>query len=137
MPPTVGRGTLEVRGPVVGGVLVPDLTAAPGETVLVRSAEPGRVRSRPARTGGHRGPGTADVRVAGRPLAGVPPEERRVLVGHAARDLPLERGTLARAVRYRRPDSDQPIDGVLAARGAGCDSGSAARPGTHHAASRR
>lgn len=105
--------TLEVRGLVVRGASLPDLDVGPGATVLVRSADPVRVETAMRALAGLDA-GSGHVRVAGRSLADVSSDERRALVGHAARDLPLERGTLARAVRYRRPDSTEPIGAVLA-----------------------
>ncbi|MDF9716718.1 hypothetical protein, partial [Nocardioides sp. ChNu-99] len=54
-----------------------------------------------------------EVVVDGWDCGRVAPAVRRRLVGLAAHDVPLERGTLARAVRYRRPDADD--DAVTAA----------------------
>lgn len=46
------------------------------------------------------------VSVAGYRLHDLPTRARRLLVGTAGSDVSLEQGTVARAVRYRVPDSD-------------------------------
>lgn len=49
---------------------------------------------------------TDEIWVAGRNLRGVAPADGRKLVGLATRGTVFERGTLRRALRYRRPDLD-------------------------------
>jgi ABC-type multidrug transport system fused ATPase/permease subunit len=52
-------------------------------------------------------PGTTDeIWVAGQNLRAVPPARGRALVGLATRGTVFERGSLRRALRYRRPDLD-------------------------------
>jgi hypothetical protein len=54
--------------------------------------------------------------VAGRDLRSVAGSERRRLAGYAAKGAFTERGTIARAVRYRRPDLDPNETGEALAR---------------------
>ncbi|MFW6773107.1 ABC transporter transmembrane domain-containing protein [Nocardioides sp. CPCC 205120] len=56
-----------------------------------------------------------EVVVDGWDCGRVGPSVRRRLVGLAAHDVPLERGTVARAVRYRRPDADDAQVGAAVA----------------------
>lgn len=57
-----------------------------------------------------------EVRIAGRNLFPASAAKRRKLVGHAARGLVLERGTVARAVRHRRPDLPAAVTGMALSR---------------------
>ncbi|WP_309080815.1 ABC transporter transmembrane domain-containing protein [Zhihengliuella sp.] len=64
-------------------------------------------------------PDRAECRLGGRDLAAAGARERRLLVGHAASGLPLERGSILRAVRYRVPDAgEDEACAALAAAGA-------------------
>lgn len=111
---------LDVTDVVVDGRPVPDLTARPGARVLVRGRDGDRVRRAllaVAGAGGPEGGDVAWVRVAGRYLRDLSDRERRALVGYAARGQALERGTVARALRYRRPDSEEPVDSLVDAVG--------------------
>lgn len=82
----------------------PDLLAKPGDRIILRTSDPGEttdlfeallaLREEPGLT----------TWVAGRELHSVPGSERRRLAGYAARGALTERGTISRAVRYRRPD---------------------------------
>jgi ABC-type multidrug transport system fused ATPase/permease subunit len=108
---------LRVRDLAVAGRPVPDLDARPGDTVVLRSADPARVAAVLAAVAGLASAAPGTVLVGGRDVHTTPPRRRRELVGLAARDLPLERGSIGRAVRYRRPDSTEPIERVLAAVG--------------------
>jgi ABC-type multidrug transport system fused ATPase/permease subunit len=83
---------------------LPDLSARPGDRIILKSREPGEateifemllaVRLSPG----------LDIRVEGRNLAAAPAAERRRLVGYAVKGAFIERGSIARALRYRRPD---------------------------------
>jgi len=108
---------LQVRGLEVGGRRVPDLDARPGDVVALRSDDPARVSAVLDAVAGLERAAEGAVLVGGRDVAAASSRRRRELVGLAARDQPLERGTVARAVRYRRPDSAEPVDGVLTAVG--------------------
>lgn len=105
----------------VDGTCVPGLVAAPGARVVLRGARDGWVE---AVVGLLAGSGDGDgarsrgsVRVAGQDLGVLEPAQRRRYVGFAARGVPVERGTVARAVRYRRPDARSPVEPELAAVG--------------------
>ncbi|MGI5283128.1 ABC transporter transmembrane domain-containing protein [Nonomuraea polychroma] len=111
-----GEDGLRVIGLHVDGVPVPDLAVpAVSRVHVVGSAD--RVRAVLRVLGGLERPAQGTVRLAGRDLAEIPPEERRRLVGLAAPELALERGTVARAVRYRDPSLTDPVEPALAAVG--------------------
>ncbi|MEY8038769.1 ABC transporter ATP-binding protein/permease [Saccharopolyspora cebuensis] len=93
----------------IGRVDAPGLIAAPGARVVLRSQDPERVDAVLGFLAGVDGRAKAWVRVAGRDLGDRSPTERRSQVGYAARGLAVERGTIARAVRYRNPDSKRPV----------------------------
>ncbi|MPV36483.1 ABC transporter ATP-binding protein/permease [Georgenia subflava] len=104
----VHAGDLAVRS-----MPVRELVAVPGARVLARSADPARESETLAVLAGvTRVPG-AWVRVSGHPLEDLPGARRRLLVGAATSTDVLERGTLARAVRYRDPESTLAIAEVL------------------------
>ncbi|MBK1787219.1 ABC transporter transmembrane domain-containing protein [Prauserella cavernicola] len=103
----------------VGGVRVPGLAAAPGARVVLRGPDRERSAAVLALLAGIDTTARAWVRVAGCDLGGLRPARRRRYVGFAARGLALERGTIARAVRYRRPESDHPVEPELDAVGLG------------------
>lgn len=106
------RRDLAVRGLQVDGVDVPNLSAEPGDRVLVTSGDPQRVQAVLDALAGLR-PHRGDVTVAGQVLGATPGEVRRGLVGAAGRGWALERGTIERAVRYRDPAGDVPVDDTL------------------------
>lgn len=126
-----GRGApvadAEVRGPGevhvhelrVDGVRVPGLIAAPGSRVVLKGPDRERIAAVIGLLAGTEATARGWVRVAGRDLGRLRPAQRRRHVGYAARGLALERGTIARAVRYRRPDSDAPVGPELEAVGLG------------------
>ncbi|MDR7303992.1 ABC transporter ATP-binding protein [Haloactinomyces albus] len=101
----------------IGHVDAPGLVAAPGARVLLHSRHPERIDAVVGLLAGVDAQAKAWVRVTGRELADQPPAKRRRQVGYAARGLALERGTIARAVRYRNPNSKRPIEPVLRAVG--------------------
>lgn len=79
------------------------LRARAGDRIRLESSDP-EVASRVLRDLASPDP-THRVVVDGWPLADLPAPRRRELVGLAAAGQPLERGTVSRAVRYRRPDT--------------------------------
>lgn len=101
-----GRVHLVVPG------LVPDdepLNAGPGARIRLTADDPEAPLRLMRRVVGLDLPpaGSADeVWVAGRNLRAVEPSDGRALVGLATRGTVFERGTLRRALRYRRPDLD-------------------------------
>nr|WP_281372575.1 ABC transporter transmembrane domain-containing protein [Prauserella isguenensis] len=105
----------------VDGTCVPGLVAAPGARVVLRGAREGWVDAvvgllaGSGEGGGARARGW--IRVSGQDLGVLEPAQRRRYVGFAARGVPVERGTIARAVRYRRPDARSPVEPELAAVG--------------------
>lgn len=101
---TESTGGLVIAGLDAGGNLMPQLAAAPGETVLL--ATPDHTLSDEVfhallglRPGTH-------AALDGRPLNAMGPSQRRRYVGYAARGLPLESGQFRRAIRYRVPATD-------------------------------
>ncbi|GAA1393751.1 ABC transporter ATP-binding protein [Luteococcus peritonei] len=112
-----GRGTVHLAQLQVAGRDIPELVARPGEVVVPRSEDPELVRA-VVQAVVHPGAGRgAWLQVAGQDLADLPAATRRGLVGHAAAGLVLERGTIARAVRYRCPESTEEVGPVLEAVG--------------------
>ncbi len=98
-----GPGEVTVRGLVVDGRRLPDLHAAPGDRILLSSADPAKVRAAVRELFGT---GTAGVLgIDGRDYAGTPARARRGLVGLASGHIPLERGSVSRLVSYRVPDA--------------------------------
>lgn len=84
---------------------LPELIAAPGARVVLTGVTEERIGLAMQAIVGDRVLNSWVV-VAGRHLDGMPAQMVRSLVGVAARDVPLERGTIARIVRYRTPDED-------------------------------
>ncbi|MCH1868709.1 ABC transporter ATP-binding protein [Nocardioides sp. CFH 31398] len=78
-------------------------TAGAGDRIRLVSSDPD-VASRVLRDLASPAP-SRRVLVDGWPLGDLPAQQRRALVGLAAAGQPLERGTVSRAVRYRRPDT--------------------------------
>lgn len=110
--PADGDG-LCATGLVVGDAAVPDLDVPPGAVVVLRG-EPARRRAVLDALAGTAPAASGHVAVGGRTLLDATARERRALVGVAAAGWPLERGTLERAVRYRRPDHDGDVADLLA-----------------------
>ncbi|MFC0360250.1 hypothetical protein CYJ76_02945 [Kytococcus schroeteri] len=112
------RGLLHLGGLQDGlGTPLPELLAAPGSRVHVHSTDPERTAHVVDLLVGDEAPADGWAQLDGWDLTAVAPRRRRRLLGYVAADAPLEQGRLSRAVRYRRPDSDDPIDPVLAAVG--------------------
>ncbi|GAA4287298.1 ABC transporter ATP-binding protein [Georgenia daeguensis] len=121
-PPVTARtrsqdGVVHVGDLVVGGAPVPELVALPGSRILVRSADAGREAETLSVVAGVRHAPGAWVRVSGYVLQELPATQRRLLVGAVASTDVLERGTVARAVRYRDPESTASVPEVLEAVG--------------------
>lgn len=81
-----------------------ELLAFPGERILLRCTDAAAAGITDALL--HGSP-HAWVHVDGRDLYSLPANDRRELVGWAARGTTIERGTIGRAVRYRLPRSDE------------------------------
>lgn len=100
-----GRGTIQVHGhcrtklPLAFSARAGDRLRLIGPDAALISATLRKLAS-PDQTGG------LVVVIDGWDHTRLPPRRRRELVGLAGRDTTLERGTIARAVRYRRPDLD-------------------------------
>ncbi|MET3920324.1 ABC-type multidrug transport system fused ATPase/permease subunit [Arthrobacter sp. UYEF20] len=83
---------------------VPDLIARPGDRIILKTSDPGESTELfelllALRTGTQ-----LNTWVDGQDLRSALGSERRRLAGYAAKGSYTERGTIARAVRYRRPD---------------------------------
>ncbi|MBA4083545.1 MAG: hypothetical protein C0493_01130 [Kytococcus sp.] len=106
-PDVSSGGRVVVRGLTVDGVAMPGLLAEPGERIVLRGGAPWHARevftalALPGRDG------CVSVCVDGKDLAHTGPRSRRRRVGYAPVGGRLERGSVSRAVRYRRPDLDE------------------------------
>jgi ABC-type multidrug transport system fused ATPase/permease subunit len=92
---------------------VPELRAWPGQRVRIRSADPAVETKLLETLIGVRSDPDAFTQIDGLSLLDSGGRDRRRLVGYAAAGAYLERGTIARSVRYRRPDLD-PAEGSAA-----------------------
>lgn len=108
VPLAIPVGDVHLAGLEVLGRPVPELVAHPGEVVVPRSSRPGAVDALVAALAHPERQRDAWLQVSGHDLAQLPPAQRRRLVGVADPAIPLERGTIARAVRYRVPESKVP-----------------------------
>ena len=97
-------GGVIVRDLVIDGMRMPDLVAGPGERLVVVGTDPGHVREIFTRLAVPRPDAGASICVDGHDLAHTGPRNRRRRLGYAYVGARLERGTITRAVRYRRPD---------------------------------
>ncbi len=104
---------LRVRGLVVDGVRVPDVDVSPSGRLVLQSSVAARGRAVAETLAGVRRPDAGLVMLDGQDLAALDHRARRGLVGAAFVGWPLERGTIARSVRYRVPDSDLPLGPTL------------------------
>jgi ABC-type multidrug transport system fused ATPase/permease subunit len=109
------HGVVHIADLTVRGRAVPELVALPGARVLVRSTDVGREGEVLAALAGVLPAPGGSRRVSGYSLEELPATQRRLLVGAAASTDVLERGTVARAVRYRDPDGTAPVAEVLEA----------------------
>jgi ABC-type multidrug transport system fused ATPase/permease subunit len=83
---------------------VPPLSAGSGSRIRIRSADPAAETKALETLIGIRTDPHAMVVVDGKPLLASGSRTRRKLVGFAAAGMYVERGSIARSVRYRRPD---------------------------------
>jgi hypothetical protein len=83
---------------------VPDLVAEPGDRIILKTSDPGETTELFEMLLALREAPESNTWVAGRDLRSIPGSERRRLAGYAPKGAFTERGTIARAVRYRRPD---------------------------------
>jgi len=114
-----GEADLVVTGLVLDGrpdVEVPPLYARAGDRVVAEATDRARSSAVLSVLGGVGRPMAGTVTVAGHDLATALSRERRELLGYAAQGMRLERSTIARAVRYRRPASEQQAVGDLLTR---------------------
>lgn len=108
-----GRAGVKIGSMVVQGHRVPMLQAAAGDRVHVRSHDPGRLhpvlqgvlsgQNSPAEPG--ESVPALQMVVDGYDYTLAPGRQRRRLLGHASARVPLERGTVARAITYRKPSA--------------------------------
>lgn len=108
-----GRNGLRIRRMVVQGQRVPLLQAGAGEVIQITSHDPGRIQpflmnllagQNTAAEPGGQVPGLEMV-VDGYDYTRAPGRQRRKLLGHASVRVPLERGTVSRAITYRNPQA--------------------------------
>lgn len=110
-----GRGTVQVCG--LSGTGDPDmLCARAGDRVLLVAQDADRISEVMRQIAAPSPADGLEVVIDGWSHGRLEARRRRELVGLAARDVPLERGTVARAVRYRRPDLDQAAASATMAR---------------------
>jgi ABC-type multidrug transport system fused ATPase/permease subunit len=83
---------------------VPPLSAGPGARIRIHSADPAAGTRALETLVGIRSDPHAVAMVGGRHLLEGGSRTRRKLVGYAAAGMYVERGSIARSVRYRRPD---------------------------------
>lgn len=114
-PPSGGGEEVEIAGLTLDRREIPRLRAQPGECVLARSADHEITDQLFHAILGFLPPERLpEVRVGGQEMLDLEASDRRRYIGYAARGLALERGKLARAVRYRCPDaSDAQLREVL------------------------
>jgi ABC-type multidrug transport system fused ATPase/permease subunit len=83
---------------------LPELRAMAGDRIYLKSSEPGEAAEIFEMLLGVRISPGLDIWVDGQNLAAAPASTRRRLAGYAVAGAFIERGTIARALRYRRPD---------------------------------
>lgn len=92
---------------------IPDLVMAPGARVLLTGGSPERLAYVTRHITGDMPDADAWITIAGRHLYAMTPKDRRDLLGVAARDVPLERGTISRIIRYRVPSQEVSTEELL------------------------
>lgn len=105
-PPGLAHGAVHVADMRDREGRIPELVAAPGSRVLLTGQSTKRVERVIRDLVADRVGSDSWVFVAGRQIDGMPAKERRPYIGFASRDIPVERGTISRAVRYRARESD-------------------------------
>jgi ABC-type multidrug transport system fused ATPase/permease subunit len=103
---------LVIAGLSINGTPMPELTATPGETILLDAADHTDVDELFHVLLGLHPPALHSslcVVLDGKSLLAMSPPQRRHCLGYAARGLALERGQLRRAIRYRTPDADDTL----------------------------
>lgn len=117
IPPGPGAAAGTDGGDMPGSVLVtglsecrncavPDLQAGPGDRIRIVSADPAAETRVLEKLIGARSDPDACTLIDGKSLLHSGGRTRRVLLGYAAAGTHLERGSIARSVRYRMPDLD-------------------------------
>ncbi|WP_051441753.1 ABC transporter transmembrane domain-containing protein [Arthrobacter sp. H14] len=100
-----GSEGLHVSGITIdGGAELPPLEARPGDRIVLRAADPAQATGVLERMLGVRPDASVRTLIDGVDLLSAEDRDRRVLVGYAAAGSLLERGTIGRSVRYRRPE---------------------------------
>jgi ABC-type multidrug transport system fused ATPase/permease subunit len=102
----LARGAVHVTDLTDRDGTFPELIAAPGSRVLLAGNSTKRVSRVLSLLTGVAFDPDAWVVIAGRHLTALPGRARRELVGYASRSIPIERGTIARVVRYRVTGDD-------------------------------
>jgi len=87
------------------GTTMPELTARPGERVILDAGNPRLTTEVLERFAGLRKAYVGQIVVSGNDLAVAGPKDLRRLVGYAAQGMMLVRGSVSRTVRYRSPDT--------------------------------
>lgn len=106
--PSAHDSGLVISGLDLGGMPLNELAAEPGEAILLHITDHAFVEElfhallglHPAGFQPH-----SSIILNGRNVPAMTPSERRQCLGYAARGLPLERGQLRRALRYRSPNA--------------------------------
>lgn len=96
-------------------VELPPVYARPGDRIHVQATDRALSTAALHALVGVRRPLGGVVRINGRDVDAIGFRERRELIGYAAQGMRLERTTISRAVRYRRPDAKRPNIGNLLA----------------------
>lgn len=112
-PPGLAAGAVHIADLRDESGSFPELVAAPGSRVLLVGESTPRIEQVLQTLVADSFYPNAWVSVAGQHLYSTPPDQRRVLVGMASRDIPLERGSVARIVRYRVPNDKVDLDSVF------------------------
>lgn len=112
-PPGLAAGALHVADlrDTIGRL--PELVAAPGSRVLLVGQSTPRIEQTLQALAADSPYMDAWVSVGGRHLYTTPPAERREMIGLAARDIPLERGSITRIIRYRLPNDNLDVKPIL------------------------
>lgn len=108
--PGVSTAPIRIYDVTLPGVPpVPDLQALPGQRVVIRAKDPDISTALCRSLLGLGSEASAAVLLGECDLLAVQPNKRRALVGYAAGGAVLEPGSIARAVRYRRPDLPETV----------------------------